>query len=88
MRGQLEGEICQQGLRGRCLVLGERSDVGDLFAASDVFLFASRPDGMEGMPAAVIEAGMAGVPVAGYSIAGVPEVVEHGLTGLLAPRRD
>jgi glycosyltransferase involved in cell wall biosynthesis len=88
MRGQLEGEIRQQGLWGRCRVLGERSDVGDLFAASDVFLFASRPDGMEGMPATVIEAGMAGVPVAGYSVAGVSEVVEHGLTGLLAPRRD
>jgi glycosyltransferase involved in cell wall biosynthesis len=88
MRGQLEGEIRQRGLWGRCRVLGERSDVGDLYAASDVFLFASRPDGMEGMPATVIEAGMAGVPVAGYSIAGVSEVVEHGHTGLLAPCRD
>ena len=38
-------------------VLGSRVDIGDLMAASDVMLFASRPNGMEGMPAVAIEAG-------------------------------
>jgi glycosyltransferase involved in cell wall biosynthesis len=33
----------------------------------------------------VIEAGFAGVPVAGYALAGVPEAVRSGETGLLVP---
>ena len=88
MRHELENRIEELGLSGRCRVLGSRSELGDIFAASDVLLFASRADGMEGMPATIIEAGMAGLPVAAYSIVGVPEVVQHGVTGLLAPAGD
>jgi glycosyltransferase involved in cell wall biosynthesis len=54
-------------------------------AASDVLLLASA---VEGMPAGAIEAGMAGLPVAGYDIAGVPEVVLDRVTGRLAPASD
>jgi glycosyltransferase involved in cell wall biosynthesis len=85
LRGDLEAAVRQRGLTGRVSLLGSRSDVADLLAAADVLLFASRPEGMEGMPAIVIEAGMAGLPVAGYAVAGVPEVVENGETGLLVP---
>jgi glycosyltransferase involved in cell wall biosynthesis len=88
LRHQLENRIEELGLSGRCHVLGSRSELGDIFAASDVLLFASRADGMEGMPATIIEAGMAGLPVAAYSIMGVPEVIQHGVTGLLAPAGD
>lgn len=83
MRGQLVSEIRCLGLEENVRLLGVRSDIGDLLAASDALLFASRVDGMEGMPAVVIEAGIAGLPVAGYAIAGVPEVVLDGVTGLL-----
>lgn len=83
MRGDVEHEVRATGLQDRVHVLGARTDVGDLFAASDALLFASRPGGMEGMPAQVIEAGMAGIPTVGYAVAGVPEVVVHGETGRL-----
>jgi glycosyltransferase involved in cell wall biosynthesis len=43
---------------------------------------------MEGMPAALIEAGMAGLPAAGFAVAGAPEVIEDGRTGLLASSGD
>ena len=46
-------------------------------AASDLMVFASRT---EGMPASLIEAGMAGLPVAATTLPGVPEVVVHGTT--------
>jgi glycosyltransferase involved in cell wall biosynthesis len=86
MREELRAAASEQGLDGRVLVLGSRRDVADLLIAGDVLLFASRTDGMEGMPAAVIEAGMVGTPVAGYAVAGVPEVVIDGETGsLVAP---
>lgn len=69
----------------RVRLAGVRGDVGDMLAASDVVLFASCS---EGMPATVIEAGMLGVPVAGYAVAGISEVVESGVTGLLADPHD
>jgi len=87
-RAALERRIDELGLAEHVRVLGSRGDVGDVLAAADVVLFASRDDGMEGMPATVIEAGMAGVPVAAFSVAGVPEVVSDGETGFLAPVGD
>jgi glycosyltransferase involved in cell wall biosynthesis len=85
LRPALEATVHRRGLAGRVRLLGGRSDVPDLLAAADVLLFASRAEGMEGMPAIVIEAGMAGLAVAGYEVAGVAEVVENGATGLLVP---
>lgn len=84
LRSALEREAGRRGLDGGLLLLGSRPDVGDLLAAADLLLFASRADGMEGMPAALIEAGMVGLPVAGFAVAGVPEVVVDGRTGVLA----
>jgi glycosyltransferase involved in cell wall biosynthesis len=81
VREQVEEAVDRLGLVGRVLLLGDRTDVADLLAASDVMLLASRT---EGMPACLIEAGMAGVPVAAYSVGGVAEVVAAGETGFLA----
>lgn len=83
MRRQVEQEVSAIGLASRTRFLGIRSDVPDLAAAADALLFASRPDGMEGMPAVLIEAGMLGLPVAAYDVAGVSEVVSDGETGRL-----
>lgn len=88
LRLEVESLVRRQGLERRVLLLGSREDVADLLGASDVLLLASRSDGMEGMPAIVIEAGLAGLPVAAYDVAGVAEVVQHGVTGLLAPSGD
>jgi len=85
LRGAVEAAVGGNGAGARVRLLPARDDVGDLLAASDVLLFASCS---EGMPATVIEAGMAGLPVAGYAVAGVSEVVESGTTGLLAPPGD
>ena len=81
----LEARIIYLGLAGRVVVTGSRDDVGGLLAASDVVLFASRRDGMEGMPATIIEAGLAGRPVVAVDVAGVGEVVADGETGILVP---
>lgn len=85
LRGQVEAAVARHGTGDRVLLAGVRGDVADVLAASDVVLFASCS---EGMPATVIEAGMAGLPVAGYAVAGVAEVVESGVTGLLAQPGD
>jgi glycosyltransferase involved in cell wall biosynthesis len=85
LRGDLQSFVRARGLEERVLVLGARLDVGDLLAASDVMLLASQT---EGMPGCLIEAGMVGLPVVAFSVAGVPEVVVDGATGFLAAPGD
>ena len=73
------------GRGGRVVIVGSRSDVSELLAASDVLLVASRS---EGLPGCVIEAGMVGVPTVAFNVGGVSDAVVDGVTGVLAPPRD
>ena len=57
----------------------------ELLAAADVFLLSSIS---EGIPLTLIEEMAAGVPVVCTSVGGVAEVVQHGISGLLAPAGD
>jgi glycosyltransferase involved in cell wall biosynthesis len=82
LRAAVEERMARLRLDGRARILGARGDVADLLASSDVLLLASR---VEGMPGTAIEAGMAGVPVAGFAIAGIPQVVRDGESGRLVP---
>lgn len=53
-----------------------------LYAEHDVFLF---PSLMEGFPTVVLEAMATGMPVITTETCGMPDVVEHGVNGLLIP---
>ena len=82
-RAEIEREIARLGLRDAVVLLGERADVAELLAAADVFVLASRS---EGMPMSVLEAMAAGLPVVASAVGGVPELVRDGETGtLVAP---
>ena len=83
LRSQVARAVEMAGSAQLTKLLGTREDVAELLAMSDVLLLASRS---EGMPGCVIEAGMAGVPVAAYEVAGVSEVVQNGVTGFTVPR--
>lgn len=66
-------------------------DVAETMAAADILLAPSRTaaDGdQEGTPTVICEASASGLPVVSTRHAGIPEQVEHGLTGLLGPERD
>jgi len=65
--------------------LGARSDIRDLYAASDVFVL---PSLWEGMPNAMLEALASGLPVVATDVGGVSEIVENDKNGFLVPARD
>ncbi len=85
LRGQAEECAAALGIGGRVHFLGVRADLDALLPECDLFALAS---GWEGMPMAVIEAMAAGLPVAATAVGGVPQMVEHGATGLLVPPGD
>lgn len=88
LRGALEAKVVELGLEAQVRVVGPRHDVGPLLAAADVVLFASGPDSMEGMPATVIEGGLAGRPVVAFDVAGIAEVIENGVSGVVVGAGD
>ena len=73
------------GLEHRVRLLGSRPDVPALLPGFDVFALSSR---YEGLPIALLEAMAAGVACVATSVGGVPEVVEHGRSGLLVSPGD
>ena len=77
--------IAEYSLQDSVRLLGTRRDVARLCAAADVFLLTSIS---EGIPLTLIEAMAAALPVVSTNVGGVPEVVEHGATGLLAAPAD
>jgi glycosyltransferase involved in cell wall biosynthesis len=87
--GELEAEArrlaIRRGLGNRMLFTGERDDVPALLPAFDVFAMSSR---YEGIPCALAEAMLAGIPAVATAVNGVPEIVVPGETGLLARAGD
>jgi glycosyltransferase involved in cell wall biosynthesis len=85
-RGRLEKWLRQlvanAGLEERVLLLGDRSDVYDVLRAMDVLLMCSDH---EGVPMVILEAMALGVAVVSRNVGGIPEVMEHGRTGILVP---
>jgi L-malate glycosyltransferase len=85
LRGEMARKIEQLGLGDRIRLLGTRTDIADILAASDLFAFASIS---EGMPNAVLEAMAVGLPVVATDAGGTGELVVPGVTGWLVPTRD
>jgi glycosyltransferase involved in cell wall biosynthesis len=67
------------------LVVDPACSPATVYAAGDIVLHTSQ---WESCPLVVLEAMMAGLPVAGYWVGGVPEQVRTGRTGFLVGRGD
>jgi glycosyltransferase involved in cell wall biosynthesis len=84
-RVQLEALIRELGLAETVTLLGYRPDVPDVLRALNVAVSSSD---YEGSPLSVMEYMEAGKPVAATRVGGVPDLVEHGVNGLLVEPRD
>lgn len=60
--------------------LGWRKDIPDILSVSDMFLLTSL---WEGLPRALVEAGMARRPAVAYGVNGVKDILKDGETGFL-----
>ncbi|MFI5362272.1 MAG: glycosyltransferase [Elusimicrobiota bacterium] len=81
---RLARSVERMGLSGKVLFLGQRADAARLLKSLDVYAHSSWG---EGMGSVLLEAAACGVPVAATAAGGVPDIVEDGATGLLAPPR-
>jgi glycosyltransferase involved in cell wall biosynthesis len=73
------------GISDKVSFLGDRRDVADLLANSQIFVLCTH---YEGLPISILEAMRAGLPVVATNVNGIPEEVEDGVTGFLVPRQD
>ncbi len=85
LRGELEQIARSLGLAERISFLGVRDDVADILAVADVFALTSVS---EAASITLLEAMASKVPVVVTEVGGNPEIVRHGIDGLLAPRGD
>ena len=79
----LRSEIERLGLSGRVTLTGHVEDVASLLKASDGFVMSSHS---EGFSVALIEALEAGLPCVATRVGVAPDVVQHGVNGMLVER--
>ena len=87
LRGRLERAVARRpGISGRVTFAGgcSRESVRALLGRASI---VAHPGEREAFGLALLEARAAGVPIVAMAAGGVPEIVQHGRTGLLAMTR-
>jgi glycosyltransferase involved in cell wall biosynthesis len=82
LAGPLQALAQQYGLARDVRFLGHRRDSHDILGLLDLFVL---PSLSEGIPLVLLEALALGRPVVATDVGGIPEVIEHGISGLLVP---
>lgn len=81
-RSRIAALVQARGWEARVRLPGFRADMARILPALDMLV---HPALTEGLGVALLEAGACGVPVVAAAAGGIPEVIEHGRTGLLVP---
>lgn len=81
----LENRVKALGISDRVVFLGQRHDIPQLLAASDLSVLASHEEGFSN---AVLESMAAGLPVVATDVGGNREAILDGITGRLSSPED
>ena len=82
-RGRVERALAELGMQDLITLTGalNQNQVREQFAQADIFVL---PSLAEGIPVVLMEAMASGVPCVTTPVNGIPELIEHERTGLLA----
>lgn len=84
MRQSLENQKQQLGLHN-VKFLGKRTDIPDILSASDIYVLPTLNDNF---PISIIEAMLSGQAIVTTNCGGIPEMIQHGTTGLICEAGD
>jgi glycosyltransferase involved in cell wall biosynthesis len=86
-RSRIVDEVALLDLQSHITMTGalNQNEVKEAFAQADVFVL---PSLAEGIPVVLMEAMCSGVPCVTTPVNGIPELIEHGVSGLLATPGD
>ena len=85
LKEELQRQAERLGIASNVHFAGVAADVRPWLAAFDLFVLASR---REGMGRVLMEAMAMGVPVIGTRVGGIPEIIEDGVNGQLVDSED
>lgn len=85
-RPTIEQKAAELALGSRVFFAGHQDEVAPWLRAADLFALPSYAN--EGVPQAVLQAMMTGLPVISTTVGAITEAVIDGLTGLIVPPRD
>ncbi len=93
LRGELERRAAELGVAGQVCFAGKvaRGEIASYFAAADIVAVPSVRDeagNVDGLPNVALEAMAAGKPLIASRVAGLPQVVQHGVNGLLVEEKN
>lgn len=80
LQAEIKDQVALRGLTEYVHFTGQLADPRQYLEAFDMYLIPSRK---EGLPYALLEAGAVGLPAIASNVGGIPEVVEHGVSGIL-----
>ncbi len=81
-RKKLEAYIKQKNMSEHIIMTGFRNDIKEILPELDIFLITSET---EGLGSSILDAMLCKVPVVATNAGGIPEIIKHHETGLLAP---
>lgn len=84
-RAMIEAMVTELGLQEQVVFAGHRKDVAACMKAMDILV---HPSLSESFGQVLVEAMCVATPVIATTVGGVPEIIRHQETGLLAPPKD
>jgi len=84
-RKSMENLAVELDIMGQIRFLGTISDPAELYQQFDIFVLSTH---YEGHPLVLLEAMSFGIPIVATKVSSIPEVITHGINGLLVNPRD